>query len=146
MGKKYFWFPVLVALYLFPKGTLASSPAGLPPQSAKEAFSKSNLVFLGKVESVTNDKLGFPSLANVRVEKIWKGAEFLSPLTKVDGSGGSTYPARLFKVGNTYLFYLSAKEKVGTFRADSYLQRVLTGTEAKEDLKYLSHFAVQRSR
>jgi hypothetical protein len=120
MGKKYFWFPVLVALYLFPKGTLAFLPDGLPPQTAKEAFSKSNLVFLGKVESVTNDKLGFPSLANVRVEKIWKGAEFLSPLTKVD------------------LFYLPTKGKSGTFRADSYLQRVLTGTEAKEDLSFRS--------
>lgn len=145
MCKKYFWFPALVILCFFSKGTFASSPSGTPPRNAEDAFLKSGVVFLGKVESVTKDNLGFPSIADVKVERIWKGKEFLSSLTKVDGSGGPTYPARLFKVGTTYLFYLPAKEK-NTFRADSYLHRVLMETEAEEDLQYLSRTTTQRSK
>ena len=90
-------------IYLCSSIGQASTPLGAPPADAAEAFSKSDVVFLGNIESVTNDNWGFPSLANVRVEKVWKGRESLSVLAKVDGSGGPTYPARLFKVGNTYL-------------------------------------------
>ena len=144
MCKKYLWFAALVILCFVSKVTFASSPSGTPPQNAEDAFLKSVVVFLGKVESVTKDNLGFPSIANVKVERIWKGKEFLGTLTKVDGSGGPTYPARLFKVGATYLFYLPAKEK-NTFRADSYLHRVLMETEAEEDFQYLSRTTTQRS-
>ena len=131
-------------IYLCSSIGQASTPLGAPPADAAEAFSKSDVVFLGNIESVTNDNWGFPSLANVRVEKVWKGRESLSVLAKVDGSGGPTYPARLFKVGNTYLFYLPTKANGGMFRADSYLHRVVTGKEVEEDLKYLSRFRAHK--
>jgi hypothetical protein len=143
-GRAVVYSLVFWSIYLCSSISQASSPLGAPPVDAAEAFSKSDVVFLANIESVTNDKWGSPSLANVRVDKVWKGRESLSALAKVDGSGGPTYPARLFEVGHTYLFYLPTKAKDGMFRADSYLHRVLTGKEVEEDLKYLSRFRAHK--
>ena len=63
----------ILSLCIFQRIASASEPDGAPPQNATEAFAKADAVFLGKVESVTNDRFGYPSLANVRVEKFWKG-------------------------------------------------------------------------
>ena len=79
-------------------------------------------MFTARVESVKTDRYGFASLATVRVQKIWKGADRLTPLTLVDGQGGPTCPARIFQVGTTYLLYVPVLRR-GVVRADSYEQR-----------------------
>ena len=132
-----------IVLFWFTMSLWASSPDGSPPQNAKEAIAKSDVVFLGKVKNVAKDKLDFPSLAEVRVQKVWKGKDLLPKSVRIDGSGGPTYPARLFKTNATYLFYLPVIEKATVLRADSCLHRVLIESEAKEDLRYLAHISGQ---
>lgn len=81
-------------------------------------------MFVGKVEKTSNDRFGYSSLAAVRVQQVWKGRAFLSrPIVHIDGSGGPTYPARVFWQGQAYLFYLPAPNPAGAFRADSYLHQ-----------------------
>ncbi|HZV91818.1 MAG TPA: hypothetical protein VFF72_01300 [Caldimonas sp.] len=116
----------------------ASSPGGFPPKDAAEAFARADAVFLGEVERVKKDIYGYDSTAYVKVEKVWKGRSLLSPAVVVDGVGGPTYPARIFKVGETYLFYLSASDKGAALRADGFLNRVLPKGEAAGDLGYLA--------
>ncbi len=116
----------------------ASPPAGAPPKDAKQAFAQSDVVFAGKVERTCTDEYGYASGADVRVQRTWKGSERLSPLMRVDGKGGPTYPARLFRSGEVYLFYLSASGPGKAWRADSFLDRVLPIAQAADDLKFLS--------
>jgi hypothetical protein len=116
----------------------ASPPNGVPPKDAQEAFSKADVVFLGRVEKVLKDTYGYDSTAQVQVQTVWKGNGLLSRSILVDGGGGPTYPARVFKLGETYLFYLPAIEKGKVLRADSFLNRVLPKNEASDDLAYLS--------
>lgn len=136
--------------------SLASPPAGTPPKTPKQAYEKAEVVFVGRVESVSKDKLGFVSQAEVRVEKYWKGGKLLGKTVRIDGAGGPTHPARIFAKGKRYLFYLPAPGARGngkhTFRADSFLHRVLVLEKAisqaekaqprqsEDDMKYLSQF------
>lgn len=117
---------------------LGSAPNGFPPKDAQEAFSKADVVFLGRVEKVLKDTYGYDSTASVEVQKVWKGSKFLSRVALVDGAGGPTYPARIFKEGAVYLFYLPVLANGKSLHADSFLNRVLTKDEASGDLKYLS--------
>ncbi|MGE0488852.1 MAG: hypothetical protein AB7S38_06525 [Vulcanimicrobiota bacterium] len=119
---------LLVLLLLLP--ALAEVPTGTPPADAPAAFARSSQVFVGTVVAVNKDKYGYPSLATVQVDQLYKGK--LKGKVKVDGHGGPTYPARLFKEGQQLLFYLN-----DDLRADSYLNRVLPLTEASADLEYL---------
>jgi hypothetical protein len=116
----------------------ASPPNGVPPKDAQEAFSKADVVFLGRVEKVLKDTYGYDSTAQVQVQTVWKGNALLSSFILVDGGGGPTYPSRIFKLGETYLFYLPVVEKGKLLRADSFLNRVLPKNEASGDLAYLS--------
>ena len=116
----------------------ASPPDGVPPKNAQEAFSNADVVFLGRVEKVLKDSYGYDSTAQVQVQTVWKGNGLLSRFILVDGGGGPTYPARVFKLGETYLFYLPVIEKGKLLRADSFLNRVLPKNEASDDLAYLS--------
>src|SRR6266496_898271 len=116
----------------------ASPPSGVPPKDAQEAFSKADVVFLGRVEKVLKDPYGYDSTAQVEVQTVWKGNGLLSRFILVDGGGGPTYPARVFKLGETYLFYVPVVEKGKLLRADSFLNRVLPKNEASDDLAYLS--------
>jgi hypothetical protein len=115
----------------------ASPPVGAPPKNAQEAYSRADVVFLGRVEKVFKDTYGYDSSAQVEVRKVWKGNGILSRVVLVDGKGGPTYPARVFKTGETYLFYLAVAEKGKPLRADSFMNRVLPKDEASGDLEYL---------
>ncbi|MDQ2734292.1 MAG: hypothetical protein M3Y55_04725 [Pseudomonadota bacterium] len=121
---------------LAPFVTFASPPSGAPPKNAAEAFAAADLVFEATVERVFKDDHGYDSSADVRVQRVWKGT--LGPSLRIDGKGGPTYPARLFELGKTYLFYLPAAPPGQPLRADSYLHRVLAKGDASEDLKFLS--------
>jgi hypothetical protein len=125
-------------LAAFYSSAWATSPSGIPPKDAQEAFSKADVVFLGRIEKVSKDTYGYESTAGVEVQKVWKGQESLTRFIRVDGKGGPTYPARIFKLGETYLFYLPVIEKGKLLRADSFLNRVLPKDEAAGDLAYLS--------
>jgi hypothetical protein len=116
----------------------AAPPSGVPPKDAQEAFSTADVVFLGRVQKVLKDTYGYDSTAHVEVQSVWKGSKFLSQVVLVDGSGGPTYPARVFKVGETYLFYLPILDNGKLLRADSFLNRVLPKDKATGDLDYLS--------
>lgn len=94
-------------------------------------------MFSGIVRSVSNDRLGFPSLASVQVRRVWKGRRSLAPLTLLDGQGGPTYPARLFQVG-TELLIDGRVLRQGVVRADAYADRVLPIEQAQADLKGLA--------
>ena len=128
----------ILSLASFCTFALASGPGGVPPANAQEAFSTASVVFLGRVEQVFKDDYGYESTAKVRVQQIWKGREFLASTIRIDGTGGPTYPARVFKLGETYLFYLPVIERGKLLRADSFLHRVLPKSEAADDLVYLS--------
>lgn len=119
---------LLVLLLLVP--ALAEAPAGAPPADAPAAFANSSQVFVGTVVAVSKDKYGYPSLATVRVDQLYKGQ--VKGKVKVDGHGGPTYPARLFEKDQQLLFYLN-----DDLRADSYLNRVLPIAEANADLQFL---------
>lgn len=99
---------------------------------------QADVVFLGRVRAVFKDRYGYDSTADVEVVTVWKGREWLAPRVAVDGSGGPTYPARIFKRGETALFYLAVIEKGKRFRADSFLHRVVAEPAAAEDLSFLS--------
>lgn len=116
----------------------ASPPNGVPPKDAEEAFASADVVFLGRVEKVLKDSYGYDSTAHVEVQRVWKGGKTLSRVVLVDGGGGPTYPARVFRVGETYLFYLPLIDNGKRLRADSFLNRVLPKDEASGDLAYLS--------
>jgi hypothetical protein len=118
---------------------LASSPSGMPPKNSREAFVRADVVFIGRVEQVFKDSHGYDSAAEVEVQKIWKGKELLFHRVKVDGKGGPTSPARIYKLHETYLFYLPVIEKGRLFRADVFLHRVVPKAEASDDLSYLSN-------
>lgn len=130
-----FFILSLVTFYSF---AWASPPDGAPPKDPQEAFSKADVVFLGRVEKVFKDTYGYESTAEVEVQRVWKGQDSLSHFIRVDGKGEPTYPARIFKLGETYLFYLPVIEKRKLLRADSFLNRVLPNGEAGSDLAYLS--------
>ena len=132
------WKVFAVSLAVFYSSAWASPPNGIPPKDAQEAFSKADVVFLGRIEKVFKDTYGYESTAEVEVQKVWKGKGSLSRFIRVDGKGGPTYPARIFKLGETYLFYLPVIEKGKLLRADSFLSRVLPKDEAASDLVYLS--------
>lgn len=108
---------------------LASSPAGEPPKTAREAYEKAAVVFLGEVSDTKKDQFGFESIATVQVQKIFKGSELLKRSATVIGTGGPTYPARLFKKGQTLLFYTGTD-----LRADSYMNRVTDSKDAWADV------------
>lgn len=131
--------PILAALLLSGPAARSSAPAPgtQPPANAKEGFARADAVFTGRVESVKTDRYGFASLAAVRVQTIWKGGDRINPVTLVDGQGGPTYPARIFQVGSTYLFYVPVLRR-GVVRADAYSQRVLPVQQAQADLKQLA--------
>jgi hypothetical protein len=116
----------------------ASAPGGVPPETAAQAFAQADVVFLGRVTRIFKDQYGYESTAGVEVVKIWKGKKLLASTVRVDGKGGPTYPARVFKLNETYLFYLPVMENGKSFRADSFLNRVLVKSEAGDDLAYLS--------
>lgn len=116
----------------------ASPPKGVPPKDAEEAFSSADVVFLGRVQKVLKDSYGYDSTAHVEVEQVWKGSKNLSRVILVDGGGGPTHPARIFKVEETYLFYLPSSDNGRRLRADGFLNRVLPKDEASGDLAYLS--------
>ena len=127
---------ILVSGVFFCGKVSASEPNGSAPQNAEEAFERSDAVLTGKVIEVEKDKLGFSSLATVQVDKSWKGKDL--PLKiRIDGSGGPTYPARLFNARQSYLFYLNHTNQ-SVWRADSFLNRVLPIEQASDDLKFLS--------
>jgi len=128
----------LLILLGFCSFTWASPPAGTPPKEPQEAFAKADVVFLGRVEKVFKDSYGYDSTATVEVLTIWKGKQLLSRHIQIDGKGGPTYPARIFKAGETYLFYLPVIEKGKLFRADSFLNRVVPQSDASVDFAYLS--------
>lgn len=134
ISKRLFAFAILTASCV----ALASSPAGIPPRDAQEALHKADAVFLGRVIKIEKDSFGYDSTAHVAVQHTWKGKELLSHVVLVDGTGGPTYPARIFKRGETYLFYLPVTEKRKALRADSYLHRVIPKRDAADDLAYLS--------
>ncbi len=115
-----------------------SAPTGAPPANAEDAFSQSAFVFTGKVREVYKDAYGYNSTADVVVEKCWKCTETLSSIIKINGKGGPTYPARIFEIGETYLFYLPPLDLDKSLRADSYLHRVLKVSDATQDFVYLN--------
>lgn len=128
----------LVALLALCFHAWASPPSGVPPKDAEEAFASADVVFLGRVEKVLKDSYGHDSTAHVEVQRVWKGGKNLSRVVVVDGGGGPTYPARVFEVGETYLFYLPLIDNGKRLRADGFLNRVLPKDEASGDLVYLS--------
>jgi hypothetical protein len=117
----------------------AASPASSPPEDPREAFAGSDVVFQAKVERVFQDGHGYDSSADVRVQRIWKGRQYLHPLARIHGTGGPTYPARIFfTVGQVYLFYLPANAQGKGLHADSFLHRVVPKDASTGDLKFLS--------
>ena len=132
----------------------ASAPAEAVPRDAEEAYEWADAVFLGKVIEVHKDDQGFESLATVQISQVWKGKALPSQIL-VDGSGGPTYPARIFKQDQKYLFYVDyagaadserylnraeveeSSYPGGWLRADDHLHRVLPVKDAEEDLKFL---------
>lgn len=151
---------LLMALSLVLSGSFqigqahASEPAVEAPRDAEEAYEWSDVVFLGKVTEVHKDDQGFESLASVQISQVWKGKALPSQIL-VDGSGGPTYPARIFKQDQKYLFYVDYAGRAdsgrylnraeveessypgGWLRADTHLHRILPVKEATEDLKFL---------
>ncbi len=123
---------LLILGSLLTTAVMASAPTGAPPRDAREALAQATDVFLGQVQSVSKDPLGFESQAQVRVLQVFKGTVKAGQTVPVDGRGGPTYPARLFTAGTRYLFYLPASH-----HADSYLNRVLPEADAKADLQLL---------
>ena len=132
----------------------ASAPMGPAPKDAQEAFDWSDAVFVGKAVDIQKDSYGFFSIAVVRIDEVWKGKGLPSQV-HVDGTGGPTYPARLFTDGQRYVFYVdySSKDTLryihrekrdessypgGSLRADSFLHRVVPVEEASDDLTFLS--------
>ncbi len=141
------WVVAVLTLLLLVEGWPAQGspppPGQGPPKDAGEAFDRASVVFLGEVVEVLRDALGFTSVANVRVEKVWKGCQELGgPTVQVNGTGGPTYPARVFALGQRAIFYVdpggNIAEPLRTFRTDSYLHRVVTIAQAKDDLRYLA--------
>ncbi len=130
----------------------ASEAPGVPPKDAKEAFERSAAVFAGTVTAVQNDRYGFASIAEVNVQKVWKGMGFLELYrVRVDGQGGPTYPARIFTVGRKYLFFVDhvgGESEPGAvspvvFRADSFMNRVLSVEEAALDMEYFDKSGIR---
>ena len=117
-------------------------PGKGPPKDAAEAFDQAGAVFLGEVVQVHRDALGFTSVADVRVEKVWKGCADLAPKVQIDGTGGPTYPARVFALGQRLVFSVGSvgvgSRPAKTFRADSYLHRVVDAGQAGEDAAFLA--------
>ena len=107
-----------------------ASPGPRPPANAGEAFKKATKVFVGKVVSVRKDAGGYDSLATVHCQKSLKGG--VKGDVSVSGQGGGTEAARIFRAGETYLFYLG-----DDFHADAWSNRVVNGAEMKQDLKAL---------
>jgi hypothetical protein len=139
MIKLYRRWAVLLSISSLPYApAFGASPSGAPPRDAADAFASADLVFLGKVDSVTLDRYGYPSTAIVSVVRRWKGPARVGATVTVDGTGGPTYPARLFDKGRSYLFYLPPAQAGQPLRADSYLQRVLPEADAGADLQYLA--------
>ena len=141
------WLVAGLTLVLLVEGWPAQGSPPPPgqgsPKDAGEAFDRASAVFLGEVVKVQRDALGFTSLANVRVEKVWKGCQELGgPRVQVDGTGGPTYPARVFALGQRSIFYVdpggNVAQPLRTFRADSYLHRVVNLAQAQDDLRYLA--------
>jgi hypothetical protein len=116
---------------------IASEPACTAPATAAAAFASSALVFTARVGKVSADDLGYYSIAEVEVLQIWKGKKRLSKTIRVDGHGGPTYPARVFKRDTEYLFYISSAKSGGRFHADSFCDRVLELDAAPGDLEFL---------
>lgn len=123
MRQFLFW---LLALGL----AFASPPSGQPPKDAKAAFAASTNVFVGRVAAVRKDAYGQPSLATVMLVRTLKGKKKGS--VEVSGQGGPTYPARVFKKDEVYLFYLG-----DDLHADSVTNRVVLGADMKADLTAL---------
>ena len=124
---------------------IASAPSGTPPADAEEAFQRADTVFQGTVMVVRKDALGFASVVEVEVEDVWKARHGLTPRVVVDGSGGPTYPARVFRWFERYLFYVDltnqpAEDRVelAAFKADSVLHRVVSWTESAHDFEFLA--------
>ncbi len=70
------------------------------PKDASDAFFHSDAVFLGTVVAVDN-KSGKGSIADVYIQKVWKGAEsFEITHVRVNDGGGD----RIFEIGKKYLF------------------------------------------
>lgn len=108
------------------------APPFPPPSTAQTAYQVSDLVFVGKVLSVSKDKLGFNSIARVQVQQAVKGK--LARSVTVSGAGGTTHPARIFHLGETWLFYLGPD-----LHADSYANRVIPEAKIPADLKALKN-------
>lgn len=122
-----------------------SEPIGPCPKDAREAFDWSDVVLLGEVTDLRKDALGFDSLAEVRVNDLWKATKGLSPVVWVDGSGEPTYPARTFERWKTYLVYAhylnrplpEAPLESVALRADSCTDRALLVQDARDDVEFL---------
>ena len=146
---------IFVYFVLYTSYVIASTPAGPAPKDAQQAFDWSDAVFVGKVLEVEKDQFGYNSIAKVQIAKVWKGKEFPREV-HVDGTGGPSYPARLFMSGRSYLFYVDYSKRNtrknyhhrlkqnegfypgGLLRADSFLHRVIPISRAADDLKFLS--------
>ncbi len=133
---------VFMIVFLVCIGTCASEacePIGEPPKDAREAFSFAGIVFTGKIEKVYRDKLGNPSIADVRVINYWKGPEWLRQSIRLDSSSGGTCPVHTFEEGKIYLIYVrpDLPQQQGNLKVDGFIDRVLEISKAKEDLRAL---------
>ena len=63
------WKVFAFSLAVFYSSAWASPPDGIPPQDAQEAFSKADVVFLGRIEKVFKDTYGYESTAEVEVQR-----------------------------------------------------------------------------
>ena len=140
-----------IALYvllgtMFPASAVnGSEPGGPCPKDAREAFDWSDVVLVGEVTDLRKDALGFDSIAEVRVQDVWKAPKGLSPVVWVDGSGGPTYPARVFERWKTYLIYARALNRPlqgaplesVVLRADSCTDRAVLAQDARDDFEFL---------
>lgn len=138
--------PVLLFNLIFISGTItclathASAPSRMPPANATEAFKQADVVFLGEVLATRKDKLGYDSLATVKVQRIWKGKPLLNDkCVEISGEGGPTYPARLFKPKEHLLFYLGRD-----LHADSFINRVVQEQQATKEIKALDSASRQQ--
>ncbi len=124
---------------------LPASGSGLGPDSPKDAsdaFFHSDAVFLGTVVAVDN-KSGKGSIADVYIQKVWKGAEsFEITHVRVNDGGGD----RIFEIGKKYLFYvcyprMQKWEPVGgitivEFPGNRSMSRIVPVEEAENDFVF----------
>lgn len=131
-GKLLFWVLLLFSCY----PALACSCMG--QTSAKDAWRKSPVVFLGWVEQTTPNYDGEESIGKqtvlARVDVPFKGSKVGQAFT-LEQPGDNCTPK--FKVGERVLFYLESTGKVDVFHAKG-CHRTRDYTRAADDLLFLN--------